>query len=82
MMLESTKPGVGVDIAPSKRTQKKRCLSPYIQTRHYRAPEILLRCRNYDKGVDTWSAGCILAELLACSQPNVEHIASNMHDPD
>ena len=65
----------------AKADRKKRCLSPYIQTRHYRAPEILLRTRNYGKGVDTWSTGCILAELLACSEPYVKEIATNLDDP-
>lgn len=58
----------------------RRCLSPYIQTRHYRAPEILLRCRNYDKGIDTWSTGCILAELLACSEPYVKDLAMDIEN--
>eukprot|EP00761_Pharyngomonas_kirbyi_P009903 gb/GECH01009921.1/.p1 GENE.gb/GECH01009921.1/~~gb/GECH01009921.1/.p1 ORF type:complete len:459 (+),score=102.78 gb/GECH01009921.1/:1-1377(+) len=36
----------------------------YVQTRWYRAPELLLEGRYYSKGVDMWSVGCILAELL------------------
>ncbi|KAI8146378.1 kinase-like domain-containing protein [Fennellomyces sp. T-0311] len=36
----------------------------YICTRWYRAPEILLRSRNYSYPVDLWSAGCLLAELI------------------
>ncbi|EEH57980.1 uncharacterized protein MICPUCDRAFT_11088, partial [Micromonas pusilla CCMP1545] len=35
-----------------------------IQTRWYRAPEILYGARRYDAGVDVWSAGAILGELL------------------
>lgn len=34
----------------------------YIQSRYYRAPEITLG-RPYDHKIDTWSTGCILAEL-------------------
>ena len=30
----------------------------------YRAPEILLGATNYGYGVDMWSVGCILAELM------------------
>ena len=35
----------------------------YIQSRFYRAPEILLGGK-YDMGIDMWSFGCILYELL------------------
>jgi len=35
-----------------------------VATRWYRAPEILLGSNKYTKGVDMWSMGCILAELL------------------
>eukprot|EP00439_Symbiodinium_sp_Y106_P067924 s110_g11.t1 len=33
--------------------------------RQYRAPEILLGSTSYTKGVDLWSVGCILGELLS-----------------
>eukprot|EP00210_Caulerpa_lentillifera_P004560 g4350.t1 len=39
-------------------------LSDYVATRWYRAPEILLGCKKYSFGVDMWSSGCILAELI------------------
>ncbi|XKL65436.1 hypothetical protein PGB90_008856 [Kerria lacca] len=39
-------------------------LTDYIATRWYRAPEILVASKMYQKGVDMWSIGCILAELL------------------
>jgi mitogen-activated protein kinase 1/3 len=35
-----------------------------IMTRWYRAPEVLLNMSNYGPGVDVWSAGCVLAELM------------------
>mmetsp|Transcript_855 Transcript_855/g.1259 ORF Transcript_855/g.1259 Transcript_855/m.1259 type:complete len:396 (+) Transcript_855:139-1326(+) len=40
-------------------------LTEYVATRWYRAPEILLGSTSYTKGVDIWSVGCILAELLS-----------------
>jgi len=40
-------------------------LTDYVATRWYRAPEILLGSTKYTKGVDLWSYGCILGELLA-----------------
>eukprot|EP00923_Selenidium_pygospionis_P039293 GHVN01068374.1.p1 GENE.GHVN01068374.1~~GHVN01068374.1.p1 ORF type:complete len:1065 (+),score=109.93 GHVN01068374.1:378-3197(+) len=37
-------------------------LAVYVQSRSYRAPEILLKLP-YDQKIDIWSLGCILAEL-------------------
>ncbi|KAG9333147.1 hypothetical protein JZ751_013405 [Albula glossodonta] len=39
-------------------------LTEYVATRWYRAPEILLGSPRYTKGVDMWSVGCILGEML------------------
>ncbi|BFU19096.1 serine/threonine protein kinase ppk15, putative [Entamoeba histolytica HM-3:IMSS] len=38
-------------------------LYTYIQSRHYRAPEVILGLP-YSCGIDVWSAGCICAELI------------------
>lgn len=38
-------------------------LSSYIQSRHYRAPEVILGC-DYDGRIDVWSYGAILMELV------------------
>jgi len=35
----------------------------YVQSRFYRAPEVILG-NSYGTGIDMWSLGCILAELL------------------
>jgi len=40
-------------------------LTDYVATRWYRAPEILLGSTKYTKGVDMWSIGCILGEVLS-----------------
>ena len=40
-------------------------LTDYVATRWYRPPEILLGSTRYTYGVDMWSVGCILAELLS-----------------
>merc|ERR1712003_468745 len=37
-------------------------LSSYVQSRSYRAPEVMLGLP-YDQKIDLWSFGCILAEL-------------------
>lgn len=42
-------------------------MTQYVATRWYRAPEIMLSFRHYDKSVDIWSVGCIFAELLGRS---------------
>lgn len=34
----------------------------YIQSRYYRAPEVLLGLP-YDRPIDTWSFGCLMVEL-------------------
>ncbi|CCD69307.1 Cyclin-dependent kinase 7 [Caenorhabditis elegans] len=35
-----------------------------VVTRWYRAPELLFGARSYGVGIDIWSVGCIIAELL------------------
>ncbi|KAH8408938.1 hypothetical protein KR009_004075 [Drosophila setifemur] len=39
-------------------------LTDYVATRWYRAPEILVASRKYTKGIDMWSLGCILGEMI------------------
>jgi len=42
-------------------------LTEYVVTRWYRAPEILTLLRDkgkYDTSIDTWSAGCIIFEMI------------------
>ncbi|OWK04162.1 hypothetical protein Celaphus_00016127 [Cervus elaphus hippelaphus] len=39
-------------------------LTEYVATRWYRAPEVLLSSSWYTPGVDMWSLGCILGEML------------------
>jgi mitogen-activated protein kinase 1/3 len=40
------------------------CLTEYVATRWYRAPEVLLNYETYGVAMDVWSVGCILAELM------------------
>lgn len=44
--------------------RKERGMSHEVQTRWYRAPELLLGKRCYGEEVDIWSVGCVVAELL------------------
>lgn len=41
-------------------------MTQYVTTRWYRAPEILLRYNDgdYNSKIDTWSAGCVFAEMF------------------
>ncbi|KAL4324251.1 hypothetical protein GQ457_11G015560 [Hibiscus cannabinus] len=45
--------------------KRKHPMTSRVVTLWYRAPELLLGATDYGVGVDLWSAGCILAELLA-----------------
>ncbi|CCH59738.1 hypothetical protein TBLA_0B09215 [Henningerozyma blattae CBS 6284] len=36
---------------------------PYICSRYYRAPELLLGSQRYCEKIDLWSAGCVIAEM-------------------
>jgi mitogen-activated protein kinase 15 len=39
-------------------------MTDYIATRWYRAPELLLGCKDYSKQVDIWALGCLVGELF------------------
>ncbi|CAI9729301.1 mitogen-activated protein kinase 14 [Octopus vulgaris] len=39
-------------------------MTGYVQTRWYRAPEIILNWEKYNQTADVWSVGCILGEML------------------
>ncbi|KAF8109214.1 hypothetical protein N665_0100s0003 [Sinapis alba] len=45
--------------------KQKQTMTSHVVTLWYRSPELLLGATNYGTGVDLWSAGCIMAELLA-----------------
>jgi serine/threonine protein kinase len=39
-------------------------LSPHVQTRPYRSPEVILYEQHYFQAIDIWSAGVVFAELF------------------
>ncbi len=47
-----------------QRVQLKRELSDHITTRWYRAPEIIIREKDYGPAIDMWAIGCVFADLL------------------
>ena len=38
--------------------------TPYVVSRYYRAPELIMGSHKYDCSIDVWSTGCILFELI------------------
>lgn len=52
-------------LATFYRPEQNVPLTSRVVTLWYRPPELLLGATNYGVAVDLWSAGCILAELLA-----------------
>lgn len=57
-------------LATPARTDAKFCesavnfnMTQYVMTRWYRAPELLMGQVAYNRKIDLWSCGCILAEL-------------------
>lgn len=50
-------------------------MTPYVVTRYYRAPEVILGM-GYKENVDIWSVGCIFAELIrgGVMFPGTDHI--------
>ena len=62
------------ELIQSRTTKKKRDLSEHMSSRWYRAPEIILMEKQYDQGIDMWSIGCILEELIFCSQPYTQKL--------
>jgi serine/threonine protein kinase len=38
--------------------------TPYVVSRYYRAPELILATSKYNGAIDIWAVGCILFELL------------------
>ena len=54
------------DVGSSKMIDfsEKRLNTPYVVSRYYRAPELILASNRYDFSIDIWATGCIIFELL------------------
>jgi serine/threonine protein kinase len=48
-----------------KWKRRRTVLTPKVVSLWYRPPEVLLGSDTYDETCDTWSAGCVFAELLS-----------------
>lgn len=54
-----------------ERENAQRELTPHVVTRYYRAPEVILLDKNYNKKIDIWAVGAIFWELLQMKKENV-----------
>ena len=52
------------DFGLARGVAEDETLTEYVVTRWYRAPELLTEAQKYGPGVDIWSMGCILAEVI------------------
>jgi len=52
------------DFGTAKRMVFGEQNRPYVCSRYYRAPELILGSTSYTTSVDLWSAGCVFAEML------------------
>eukprot|EP00440_Ansanella_granifera_P003041 gb/GFBE01003315.1/.p1 GENE.gb/GFBE01003315.1/~~gb/GFBE01003315.1/.p1 ORF type:complete len:358 (+),score=76.60 gb/GFBE01003315.1/:1-1074(+) len=52
------------DFGTAKRMIFGEQQRPYVCSRYYRAPELILGATNYTTSVDLWSAGCVFGELI------------------
>jgi serine/threonine protein kinase len=62
----------------------------YVQSRWYRAPELLLDNETVSREADMWSVGCIMAELMSrkvmfkgkCPIDQMKHIIRVLGTPE
>lgn len=40
-------------------------MTEYVSTRWYRAPELLVGSKKYDKSIDIWALGCMIPEMIS-----------------
>ncbi|KAF7489166.1 Stress-activated protein kinase JNK [Sarcoptes scabiei] len=52
-----------LDFGLARSSGGPQMMTPYVVTRYYRAPEVILGM-GYQENVDIWSVGCIMGELI------------------
>ncbi|KAF8593455.1 Pkinase-domain-containing protein, partial [Ceratobasidium sp. AG-I] len=52
------------DFGLAREIESEPPYTEYVSVRWYRAPEVLLRSRDYSSPVDMWAFGSVIAELL------------------
>ncbi len=53
-----------IDFGSAKKLKKGDTNIAYICSRYYRAPELSFGATDYTFSIDTWSVGCVIAELV------------------
>ena len=53
------------DFGSAKKYNAEDSSVAYITSRYYRAPELIFGSTKYDFSIDFWSAGCVIAEMIA-----------------
>jgi serine/threonine protein kinase len=48
----------------SAKILDRKLNTPYIVSRYYRAPELILACSDYTEKIDIWAIGCIFMEFI------------------
>jgi cyclin-dependent kinase-like len=49
------------DLGFARSIPSNRIMTDYVATRWYRPPELLIGRDDYDKSIDIWSIGCVMA---------------------
>lgn len=64
-----------LDFGLARTAGNNYAMTPYVVTRYYRSPEIIL-AMGYSENADIWSVGCIFGEMLrgAVVFPGADHI--------
>jgi serine/threonine protein kinase len=58
-----------IDFGSAKKMDAETESTPYIASRFYRAPELLLNSSSYGNKIDIWAAGCVISEILLDAMP-------------
>jgi serine/threonine protein kinase len=56
---------LGSAVVVAESGSDRPAASPYVCSRFYRSPELLLGCRRHGAAVDMWAAACVVAEMLS-----------------
>lgn len=52
------------DVGSAKQIEKGQSSTPYMQSRYYRSPELIMAHSKYGCEIDIWSIGAIMFEML------------------